>query len=157
MDQKHTKTDFEIDEILLRLIIISKSWLDYNFKNFFFSNRMMKTRVRKGFRNFILSRIAKSHRNQEFLDATFQTSETDSDLVMAHKLVLASLSPILNEVMQNDGEETLIILPDFKSATIRIFTLLAYGLLNPESIDSGERSDILELCQVIWIALEFDI
>ena len=45
-------------------------------------------KVRKSFRNFILSRIAKSHKDQEFLDVSLMT--TDGEMVEAHKFVLAA-------------------------------------------------------------------
>ena len=104
------------------------------------------SKIRKSFRNFLISRISKSHKDQEFLDASFQTQDHES--ILAHKLILASLSPILSQTLLNDGEDAVIILPDFKAEIIRIFVLLSYGLLRPDSIDKNERIEVMELCQV---------
>ena len=53
---------------------------------------MKKTgKVRKSFRNFILSRIAKSHKENEYLDVNITTgnfNEPDENQIWAHKFVL---------------------------------------------------------------------
>ena len=107
-------------------------------------------KVRKSFRNFILSRIAKSHKDQEFLDVSLMTS--DGEMVEAHKFVLAAFCPLFNGSLNsitNFEEEPVIILPDFDIETLQSFVLLIYGHLNPNLIESSQRKSIFELCQLL--------
>ena len=110
----------------------------------------MKKKVRKSFRNFILSRIAKSHKDQEYLDVSLMTS--DGEMVEAHKFVLAAFCPLFNGSLNsiaNFEEEPVIILPDFDIETLQSFVLLIYGHMNPNVIESSQRKSIFELCQLL--------
>ena len=50
-------------------------------------------KVRKSFRNFILSRIAKSLIENEFFDLKIQTGDVQKENIFAHKFVLGALCP----------------------------------------------------------------
>ena len=108
-------------------------------------------KVRKGFRNFILSKIAKSYKDNEFLDVNIKTGNPDEPLnecIFAHKFILGALSPVLHEALENNpDDEILVIIPDFNSSTLRDFISLSYGYLSPDSVDRYARTAILELCK----------
>ena len=108
-------------------------------------------KVRKGFRNFILSKIAKSYKDNEFLDVNIKTGNPDEPLnecIFAHKFILGALSPVLHEALENNpDDEILIIIPDFNASTLRDFISLSYGYLSPDNVDRYARTAILELCK----------
>lgn len=107
----------------------------------------------------MLSRIAKSHRDKEFLDVGLMTS--NGDLVYAHKVVLAGMSSMLFDSLHSIthyDEDPVIIFPDFQKSTLDTFVNLTYGLVDPKSItDLQSRADVLDLCKLLgkWIILPF--
>ena len=106
-------------------------------------------KVRKSFRNFILSRIAKAHKDQEFLDVNLMTSE--GEMISAHRFVLAASSQLITSTLlstSNYEEDSVIVLPDFDKETLQNFVLLIYGHLNPDVVEQSQRQDILELCHL---------
>ena len=106
-------------------------------------------KVRKSFRNFILSRIAKAHKDQEYLDVNLMTSE--GEMISAHRFVLAASSQLITSTLlstSNYEEDSVIVLPDFDKQTLQNFVLLMYGHLNPDVIEQSQRQDILELCHL---------
>ena len=106
-------------------------------------------KVRKSFRNFILSRIAKAHKDQEFLDVNLMTSEGET--ISAHRFVLAASSQLITSTLlstSNYEEDSVIVLPDFDKQTLQNFVLLIYGHLNPDVVEQSQRQDILELCHL---------
>lgn len=121
---------------------------------------MKINKVRKSFRNFLLSRIGKSQRDNEFTDTKI-VSKT-GEFTQAHKFVLAGLCPLLREALfeasQIDQDEIVVIMPNINIEILKNFVLLAYGNLSPDSIiEDSERREILELCQIFGMYENNDI
>ena len=97
----------------------------------------------------MLSKIAKAHKDSEFLDVQIQ-GKSKGEIVFAHKFVLAGLSSILHEALKDVTEEEIIILiPDIDTDIITDFVHLIYGLKSPEHVESyQDRVNILQLCHL---------
>ena len=119
---------------------------------------MAMERIRKSYRNFILSRISQLQKDQAFIDVRL-TNGQQGKIVNAHKIVLAGLSALLKEALASttlNYEEDLepnvtIIIPDFDMKTLEYFVLLSYGLA-PANMDLDLQESILELCQLLGLA-----
>ena len=119
---------------------------------------MVMERIRKSYRNFILSRISQLQKDQAFIDVRL-TNGQQGKIVNAHKIVLAGLSALLKEALASttlNYEEDLepnvtIIIPDFDMKTLEYFVLLSYGLA-PANMDLDLQESILELCQLLGLA-----
>ena len=112
------------------------------------------SKIRKSFRNFILSRMAKLRKDQEFVDVQLTNGHSD-EITFAHKFVLASFSSLLKEALAsilNYDEDVTIIIPDFDMKTLEYFVLLTYGLAQPSTIDLDLQESVLELCQLLGLA-----
>ena len=138
-------------------IMLAKKMLCKNLllSSVFLIFRRMK-KVRKSFRNFILSRIAKAHKDQEFLDVNLMTSQT-GEMVSAHKFVLAASSPVISSALHsitNYDEDSVIVFPDFGKETLQTFILLIYGHLSLDLIERSKRQPVLELCQILGTVAE---
>ena len=111
-------------------------------------------RIRKSYRNFILSRISQLQKDQAFIDVRL-TNGQQGKIVNAHKIVLAGLSALLKEALTLNYEDGLdfvtIIIPDFDMKTLEYFVLLSYGLA-PANMDLDLQESILELCQLLGLA-----
>ena len=111
-------------------------------------------RIRKSYRNFILSRISQLQKDQAFIDVRL-TNGQQGEIVNAHKIVLAGLSALLKEALTLNYEDGLdfvtIIIPDFDMKTLEYFVLLSYGLA-PANMDLDLQESILELCQLLGLA-----
>ena len=117
---------------------------------------MKSGKIRKSFRNFILSRMAKLRKDQEFIDVQLTNGQQENGITFAHKFVLAGLSTLLKESLAsivNYDEDITIIIPDFDMETLEYFVLLTYGLAQPTSIDLDLQESILELCQLLGLGL----
>ena len=87
-------------------------------------------RIRKSYRNFILSRISQLQKDEAFVDVRLTNGQ--GEIVNAHKIVLAGLSALLKEALASttlNYEEDLepnvtIIIPDFDMKTLEYFVLL---------------------------------
>jgi stress-induced morphogen len=111
---------------------------------------MKSSKVRKSFRNFVLSRIGKSLRDREFLDVSLMAS--NGAFVNAHRFVLAGLSPLLAETLHsvtNYDETTIVLIPDFDIAILDDFVQLAYGRLDPINVNPDRKFEILGLCNLL--------
>ena len=115
---------------------------------------MAMERIRKSYRNFILSRISQLQKDQAFIDVRL-TNGQQGKIVNAHKIVLAGLSALLKEALTQNYEDGLdfvtIIIPDFDMKTLEYFVLLSYGLA-PANMDLDLQESILELCQLLGLA-----
>ena len=115
---------------------------------------MAMERIRKSYRNFILSRISQLQKDQAFIDVRL-TNGQQGEIVNAHKIVLAGLSALLKEALTLNYEDGLdfvtIIIPDFDMKTLEYFVLLSYGLA-PANMDLDLQESILELCQLLGLA-----
>ena len=115
---------------------------------------MVMERIRKSYRNFILSRISQLQKDQAFIDVRL-TNGQQGKIVNAHKIVLAGLSALLKEALTQNYEDGLdfvtIIIPDFDMKTLEYFVLLSYGLA-PANMDLDLQESILELCQLLGLA-----
>jgi len=116
-------------------------------------------RIRKSYRNFILSRISQLQKDEAFVDVRLTNGQ--GKIVNAHKIVLAGLSALLKEALASttlNYEEDLepnvtIIIPDFDMKTLEYFVLLSYGLASPPAVmDLDLQESILELCQLLGLA-----
>ena len=112
-------------------------------------------RIRKSYRNFILSRISQLQKDQAFIDVRL-TNGQQGEIVNAHKIVLAGLSALLKEALTLNYEDgdldfVTIIIPDFDMKTLEYFVLLSYGLA-PANMDLDLQESILELCQLLGLA-----
>ena len=112
-------------------------------------------RIRKSYRNFILSRISQLQKDQAFIDVRL-TNGQQGKIVNAHKIVLAGLSALLKEALTLNYEDgdldfVTIIIPDFDMKTLEYFVLLSYGLA-PANMDLDLQESILELCQLLGLA-----
>ncbi len=116
-------------------ILSSKKFFVLNFVISFFT--VSDGKMRKSFRNFVISRISESLKNREFLDVGLIGGDANTsceETLTGHRFVLAGLSPLLAEVLRTvpNFEETVSIsLPDFSSETINVFLNLAYGHSDP--------------------------
>ena len=114
---------------------------------------MAMERIRKSYRNFILSRISQLQKDQAFIDVRLTNGL--GEIVNAHKIVLAGLSALLKEALTQNYEDGLdfvtIIIPDFDMKTLEYFVLLSYGLA-PANMDLDLQESILELCQLLGLA-----
>ena len=114
---------------------------------------MAMERIRKSYRNFILSRISQLQKDQAFIDVRLTNGL--GEIVNAHKIVLAGLSALLKEALTLNYEDGLdfvtIIIPDFDMKTLEYFVLLSYGLA-PANMDLDLQESILELCQLLGLA-----
>ena len=110
-------------------------------------------RIRKSYRNFILSRISQLQKDEAFVDVRLTNGQ--GEIVNAHKIVLAGLSALLKEALTLNYEDGLdfvtIIIPDFDMKTLEYFVLLSYGLA-PANMDLDLQESILELCQLLGLA-----
>ena len=110
-------------------------------------------RIRKSYRNFILSRISQLQKDEAFVDVRL-TNGQQGKIVNAHKIVLAGLSALLKEALTQNYEDGLdfvtIIIPDFDMKTLEYFVLLSYGLA-PANMDLDLQESILELCQLLGL------
>ena len=116
---------------------------------------MAMERIRKSYRNFILSRISQLQKDQAFIDVRL-TNGQQGKIVNAHKIVLAGLSALLKEALTLNYEDgdldfVTIIIPDFDMKTLEYFVLLSYGLA-PANMDLDLQESILELCQLLGLA-----
>ena len=115
---------------------------------------MAMERIRKSYRNFILSRISQLQKDQAFIDVRLTNGL--GEIVNAHKIVLAGLSALLKEALTLNYEDgdldfVTIIIPDFDMKTLEYFVLLSYGLA-PANMDLDLQESILELCQLLGLA-----
>ena len=110
-------------------------------------------RIRKSYRNFILSRISQLQKDQAFIDVKLTNGR--GEIVNAHKIVLAGLSALLKEALASsliDFEDSVtIIAPDFDMKTLEYFVLLVYGLAAPSALSMDLEESILELCQLLGL------
>lgn len=81
-----------------------------------------------GFKSHMMATLAQWREDDYQTDATFQCLDGQ---VQAHRLILAAASPLLKEVMNQEGEEVVIFVPDVTSTVMNSILDLVYkGRMN---------------------------